>query len=249
MKRSRHAAAAIQCVIYLRGVFPEEAFGEGEICGVSIRRLNPEGSIAEARQFLRYLDEGVMSAIKLNVLSSVELLFQTEQARGVCAWLLKLTRSKDGPVVERYVFAVAEGGALSISSGREDGAAAQQTRARETNDAVRVMLRKLLVTTDALTPMHTGCIISLRLVYKEGTPPEFEPLHFRAGGHELRLPCDSEAAMDLHLGHVEAGAGRALEFTFQSGPDRMRQDEPSSSPSSCSRSSVSSPAPAKRPRC
>jgi hypothetical protein len=73
-------AAAIQCVIYLRGVFPEEAFGEGEICGVSIRRLNPEGGIAEARQFLRYLDEGVLGAIKLNVLSSVELLFQLEQA-------------------------------------------------------------------------------------------------------------------------------------------------------------------------
>jgi hypothetical protein len=149
-------------------------------------------------------------------------------------------------VVERYVFAVAEGGALTITNGREDAAAAQQTKARETNDAVRVMLRKLLVTTDALTPMHTGCIISLRLVYKEGTPPEFEPLHFRAGGHELRLPSDGEAAMDLHLGHVEAGAGKALEFTFQSGPDRMRQDEASSAFSFSS--SASSPAPAKRPR-
>ncbi len=75
------AAAAIQCVIYLRGVFPEKAFGEGEICGVPIRRLEPGSEFVEAQSFLRFIEEGVLKAIQLDVLSSVEVLFQTQQAR------------------------------------------------------------------------------------------------------------------------------------------------------------------------
>ena len=169
----------------------------------------------------------------------------------MCLSRFPLSQQQGGPVVERYVFSISEGGTLCISSGgKEDGAAAQQTRAaRESHEAVRVMLRKLLVTTDSLTPMQNGCLISLRLVYKAGTAPEFEPFHFRAGGHDLQLECrEDEPSMDLHLGHVEAGAGRALEFTFQSGPDRMVNDEQDSSLSSSRCSPAPSPSPAKRGR-
>ncbi len=155
--------------------------------------------------------------------------------------------------MERYCFGISSSGALCVSNSGSPAAAGHESveqknsKRRETNDAVRVMLRKLLVTTDSLTPMPSGCLLSLRLIYKEGVAPEFEPLHFRTGGHELRMESE-QAAMDLNLGRVGAGVGHAMEFTVQALPEhvipeKVKPSSSSVSSSSASSSASSSPAP------
>lgn len=194
--------------MYLRGVFPDNAFIDGDICGVPVRALNPKSELEDVKLFSRFVEEGILKQIRCNLLSSAELL---------------VLPTHGDQVLERYCFSFSESsGEISVA---RDNKAMDEGKAtlkhRECKDSVRVMLRKLLVTTDALAPLTSGCRLAIRLVYKPEVPPEFEPKFFQTGGQDYQLNLSSP--LDLNLGMVEA-SGFAMDFTFQANPEQLNQD-------------------------
>lgn len=204
-------------------MFPDSAFVNGEICGVSVRALNPESELEDVQSLLRLVEEGIIKLVRQNLLASAEVL---------------ILSPKDEQVLERYFFTfsnVAERDPaslqLAVSGGKEE--VLVSTKERECKDSVRIMLRKLLVTTDALDDLVKGCKMAFRLIYKDNAvPPEFEPKYFQTGGHNLVIGV--RKPLDLNLGQVQA-TGHSMDFIFQANPEQLRQDsedggEPSSSP-------------------
>ena len=205
-------ACAVSSVLFLRGVFPDNAFIDGDICGVPVRNLNPDSDLEEVKLFARFVDEGILKTVRLNMLSSAELL---------------VLAPKGERVLERYCFHFSETGEMSVLSDNnnkdKEDAPLSSTKTRECKDSVRIMLRKLLVTTDALGPLVDGCQLAIRLTYKDFVPPEFEPKFFQTGGQALDFGGGVKAPLDLNLGMVES-TGYAMDFLFQANPEQLRQD-------------------------
>jgi hypothetical protein len=187
--------------VYLRNIFPEDCFKDGDLCGVSVKGLDPDAPDETARKLSLCLEEGVLACMDKQCLASVEVL---------------ISATPTGPVAERYALAVSDGG-LSIL-GEAEKCKPDPTK------SVRTMLRKLLVTTDALGELDEGSFISLRLHYKANVPEEFEPRWFQAGGSELQFQEDGTHPLDLHLGKVETETHQ-LAFTFQARPEQIKDGE------------------------
>jgi hypothetical protein len=211
-------------------VFPDGAFIDGDICGVPVRSLDPKSELDDVKLFSRVVDEGILETVRLNLLSSAELLVLAPKSEQVlfltvfffCFFLCNQRQQ----VLERYCFSFSnETGEVAISKGGDGGDASKNNsvfaKSRDCKDSVRIMLRKLLVTTDALGPVTEGSQLAVRLSYKSHVPAEYEPRFFQTGGQYLQLAM--KAPLELNLGQVDS-TGCAMEFTFQANPEQLRQD-------------------------
>lgn len=203
----------------MRNIFPESAFTDGDVDGVPYRRLDgSNSSVEEAQRFAQYLEEGVLNSTTLNNLSHLDLLICT---------------SPHGPVVESYTFNLQKNDKDLKKKKKKNVADENGDNDNDDDDdgtkfrsvfvcrSLQLMLRKLLVTTQALGPLPEGAMIAMRLVWTPQTAAEYEPRWFQSGGHAMQLQQDV-IDMDLNLGKVEAKQ-RCVELTFRALPEQIRE--------------------------
>jgi hypothetical protein len=200
--------AAVSSIVYLRNIFPESCFRDGEMCGVTVRTLDPQCEEEAARLFTSYIEEGLMSAVADNLLLSCDLLISNKLQ-----------------VLEKYTFAFSDSGLIIGAS--------EPIKQRDPKKSVQIMLRKLLITTDALGPLEDESYLSIRLHYKSDIAEEFEPKWFQTGGGELQFADDEIQPMDLNLGGIDT-ADKQLQLTFQARPEQILQDTGDNNSSSAS---------------
>ncbi len=111
-------------VLYLRGIFPEHTFRDAEITTVRVRNLDPNADDVLARQLCSFVEDGLLKAIELKVLSSVDLL-------------ISRSGSQPGDLLEKYTFVFSSAGELAMGG--------------DPIKSVQMMLRKLLITTETCT--------------------------------------------------------------------------------------------------
>lgn len=186
----------ISCILYLRGIFPQEAFKDTELRGIMVRRLDPEKCV-EARLWQSFMEDGLLAAVRKNSLTQAEFI---------------LSSPMGGPMVERYTFSFVP-----------DGLTVQGVAVREADSAraVKSMLQKLVMTTDMLGRLEEGTVMSIRLHYRSTIPEEYEPRWFISGGKALEFDQDNVAPVDAHLGMVNTATG-PLELLFQARPEMLR---------------------------
>lgn len=226
---------AIGSIVYLRNLLPETAFVDRELFSVRVRTLDPACNVDACRALLQCVEEGVLEALRRETLDSVDLLISSE---------------REGPPLEQYRFSFwSDGDAVGVHVDKQDTGAQNNNhnnangtvgrkKTRDLAKCVQVLLRKLLVTTDALAPLEEPCFLTLRLNYKSTVPEEYQTRWFRAGGTNMTLP-DDGTALDLCLGSIRTGA-RRVDVNFSARPEQMAQDG--------SDSSQQGPSASKRPR-
>ena len=208
--------AAVSSVVYLRNIFPEKAFCDSDIAGVKVRLLEKNSDIAEAKNLFCHVEEGLIKALEMNVLSGVDLI---------------ISQSTNGPTLEQYSFQFSDRGELEVEMDNQSTNRPQQSKPTRNMSAkeqqkksVQIMLRKLLVTTDALGPLTDECTFSIRLRFKDHVPQEYQPKWFQPGGDEIQFQQDGTEPMDWSLGTIEKG-NKAFELLFLARPEQIAMEE------------------------
>ncbi|ODQ78611.1 hypothetical protein BABINDRAFT_23475, partial [Babjeviella inositovora NRRL Y-12698] len=176
---------SLGCIAYLRDFFAEDNF--------VVRRLIPErllehetnlytssksglkvttlvkGISKEADKFLDWLDHGVLCCLKSGFLKGLSLGIFTDPQR-------------PEKLVECYVFSFAydENGyaGIRVGSDAEDRVAPVST-VLEARDTFQQLMRRFIILTQSLDLLPSKKYLSMRLIYSDSCPSDFQPHLFR----------------------------------------------------------------------
>lgn len=197
-------------MVYLRNLFPEKAFCDSDIAGVKVRLLQQDCEIVAAKDLFCRIEEGLIKAVEMDVLSGVDLI---------------ISKTQRGPALEQYSFKFSSKGTLeleAVATTKKEGNTS--TTSKDQKKSVQILLRKLLVTTDALGPLDDDCVFNMRLHFKPHVPIDYEPKWFNAGGDEITFQQDGVEPMDWSLGTIEKGR-RSFELLFQARPEQIAMED------------------------
>ncbi|KAI9234923.1 MAG: DNA-binding protein [Podila humilis] len=178
--------SSLGCIMYLRGMFPEEAFEDDNEHQVRVKRM-VRGQNSEADILLDWLENGIFDALSRQYLRQLVVgisldLGETEMHGG------------NGKTVETYTFDFSyQGGYPSVqlespseASGSDqrsegkDKASTLQTVA-QVQGSIAQMLRRLIVYTQTLEALTAEKFVNIRLYYRRDiTPTDYEPPGFGA---------------------------------------------------------------------
>ncbi|KFH73420.1 hypothetical protein MVEG_00636 [Podila verticillata NRRL 6337] len=214
--------SSLGCIMYLRGMFPEEAFEDDNEHQVRVKRM-VRGQNSEADILLDWLENGIFDALSRQYLRQLVVgisldLGETEMHGG------------NGKTVETYTFDFSyQGGYPSVqlespseASGSDqrsegkDKASTLQTVA-QVQGSIAQMLRRLIVYTQTLEALTAEKFVNIRLYYRRDiTPTDYEPPGFgacRPGPDPFQIDSAAKVSMGkvstayhslkLHIQHMQ----------------------------------------------
>jgi hypothetical protein len=194
--------ATISNLSYIRSIFPEEAYANKTMNGISLRILKEKSACGKAAQLSGWL-LGAFEALEKKYLRSLMLVISVDQ-------------SDPNLVHEMYTMKFSYPGGVATCE-LEGGALAATQRA--TGD----LLRALLSATQNLAPLPEDAFLELKLTYyDEVTPADYEPAGFTASDlGRLRLAGGSQDP--VRLGKV-ATAHHSMQLKVFGPPANIEAD-------------------------
>ncbi|BFZ60662.1 hypothetical protein YB2330_001704 [Saitoella coloradoensis] len=212
--------ASFGCITYIRGIFPDDNFVEerfqasqnpaagakglthrnstaGGGNGMRFKKLK-RGYSEEANTLLDYIEKGVYDALGKRHLRSVILAIYLDPA-------------KPHDIIESYTFSFAykSTGEACMTIIDTNGQSIDGVKNLDARKSVQALLRRLIMLTQTLRPLPDSRWITIKLVYNESTPDEYQPPGFKDSTEEEGLRFTSgesgEEPMAFEAGTMCAG--------------------------------------------
>ncbi|XP_014347038.1 HORMA domain-containing protein 1 [Latimeria chalumnae] len=165
----RLLAVSVSCITYLRGLFPECAYGTRYIEDLCVKILREDKSCPGSTQIVQWL-LGCYDALQKKYLRMIVLALYTNaedpQTITEC-YQFKFKYTKDGPVMD------------FMSNNRKSSSI---TASADTKKASILLIRKLYVLMQNLGPLPNNVCLTMKLFYYDNvTPPDYQPPGFKEG--------------------------------------------------------------------
>ncbi|XP_072316855.1 HORMA domain-containing protein 1 [Eucyclogobius newberryi] len=180
-------AIAVSGITYLRGLFPEKAYGTKHVEDQKVMILREEKTCPGASQIVQWM-QGCFDAIERKYLRTVILSIYTDP---------------DNPqkVTEFYQFRIqytTKGAHMDFESKLKNKASS--LACGNTKKASILLVRKLYTLMQNLGPLPDNVCLNMKLAFSDATPEDYQPPGFKEAGTET-MEFEREP-VKLHLGEV-----------------------------------------------
>ncbi|NXJ72259.1 HORM1 protein, partial [Rostratula benghalensis] len=163
----RLLAVAVSCITYLRGIFPESAYGTRYMDDVCVKILREDKNCPGSTQLVKWY-EGLQDMLQLCFLFTLKMQVYTHpedpQTITEC-YHFKFKYTHNGPL-------------LDFSSKRNDST----ITCADTKKASILLIRKIYVLMQNLSPLPDDVCLTMKLFYyDEVTPSDYQPPGFKEG--------------------------------------------------------------------
>ncbi|XP_055648349.1 HORMA domain-containing protein 1 isoform X2 [Falco biarmicus] len=165
----RLLAVAVSCITYLRGIFPESAYGTRYMDDVSVKILREDKNCPGSTQLVKWM-LGCYDALQKKYLRMIVLAVYTHpedpQTITEC-YHFKFKYTHNGPLLD-----------FSSKNKRDDST----ITCADTKKASILLIRKIYVLMQNLSPLPNDVCLTMKLFYyDEVTPPDYQPPGFKEG--------------------------------------------------------------------
>ncbi|NXB83671.1 HORM1 protein, partial [Vidua chalybeata] len=176
----RLLAVAVSCITYLRGIFPESAYGTRYMDDVCVKILREDKNCPGSTQLVKWM-LGCYDALQKKYVSPPWLCLQTVTE----CYHFKFKYTHNGPLLD---------------FGSKDKSDSTITCA-DTKKASILLIRKIYILMQNLSPLPNDVCLTMKLLYyDEVTPPDYQPPGFKEAKDEGLL--FKEEPMYLNVGEV-----------------------------------------------
>ncbi|XP_029928452.1 HORMA domain-containing protein 1 [Myripristis murdjan] len=206
-------AIAVSSITYLRGLFPEKAYGSKDVEGQKVMILREDHKFPAACQIVKWM-HGCFDALQKKYLRTIILTIYTDP-------------ENPQKVTEVYQFRIkytSEGPQLDIENNNNNKVSA--VKCSNTKKASILLLRKLCTLMQILGPLPDIVCLNMKLAYyEEVTPQSYQPPGFKEGNSDV-MEFEREP-VKLMIGEV-ISPFHTLKVNMATERDRMEQveDEP-----------------------
>ncbi|XP_041333912.1 HORMA domain-containing protein 1 isoform X1 [Pyrgilauda ruficollis] len=184
----RLLAVAVSCITYLRGIFPESAYGTRYMDDVCVKILREDKNSPGSTQLVKWM-LGCYDALQKKYLRQIVLAVytQTEDPQTVTeCYHFKFKYTHNGPLLD---------------FGSKDRKSESPISCADTKKASILLIRKIYVLMQNLSPLPSDVCLTMKLLYyDEVTPPDYQPPGFKEARDEGLL--FKEEPMYLNVGEV-----------------------------------------------
>ncbi|XP_020860246.1 HORMA domain-containing protein 1 [Phascolarctos cinereus] len=168
----RLLAVSVSCITYLRGIFPECAYGTRYLDDLCVKILREDKNCPESTQLVKWM-LGCYDALQKKYLRMVVLAVYSNpedpQTISEC-YQFKFKYTSNGPVMD--LTSKSKGSSSNLSSS-------------DTKKASILLIRKIYVLMQNLGPLPNDVCLTMKLFYyDEVTPPDYQPPGFKEGDCE-----------------------------------------------------------------
>uniref|UniRef100_A0A8C5J418 HORMA domain-containing protein 1 n=1 Tax=Junco hyemalis TaxID=40217 RepID=A0A8C5J418_JUNHY len=172
----RLLAVAVSCITYLRGIFPESAYGTRYMDDVCVKILREDKNSPGSTQLVKWM-LGCYDALQKKYVSFPVV---TE------CYHFKFKYTHNGPLLD---------------FGSKDNKSECPISCADTKRASILLIRKIYILMQNLSPLPSDVCLTMKLLYyDEVTPPDYQPPGFREAKDEGLL--FQEEPMYLNVGEV-----------------------------------------------
>eukprot|EP01117_Protostelium_nocturnum_P008328 TRINITY_DN2976_c0_g1_i1.p1 TRINITY_DN2976_c0_g1~~TRINITY_DN2976_c0_g1_i1.p1 ORF type:complete len:400 (-),score=132.39 TRINITY_DN2976_c0_g1_i1:839-2038(-) len=176
---------AISSIVYIRGVFDEDNFGDRILAGLRVKSLKPKTE--EGKTLCDWLEEGVFDALSKKYLRLLVFgIYGEEDDPSTLTECYNFSISYDGQDIQMNVEKTAKGGNKKNPLGSSSHMSMEDVKVETLS-----LIRKLIMMTSNMQPLPEDRYITMRLFYYDDiTPPDYEPKYFVASPPSERLGFD-----------------------------------------------------------
>ncbi|NXD44930.1 HORM1 protein, partial [Copsychus sechellarum] len=172
----RLLAVAVSCITYLRGIFPESAYGTRYMDDVCVKILREDKNCPGSTQLVKWM-LGCYDALQKKYVSPPTV---TE------CYHFKFKYTQNGPLLD---------------FGSKDKKSESSIPCADTKKASILLIRKIFILMQNLSPLPNDVCLTMKLLYyDEVTPPDYQPPGFKEAKDEGLL--FREEPMYLNVGEV-----------------------------------------------
>ncbi|NWV24342.1 HORM1 protein, partial [Origma solitaria] len=187
----RLLAVAVSCITYLRGIFPESAYGTRYMDDVCVKILREDKNCPGSTQLVKWM-LGCYDALQKKYVTGVCLA--PDQFNN--CWLCLQTVTE----CYHFKFKYTHNGPL-LDFGSTDKESGSTISCGDTKKASILLIRKIYVLMQNLSPLPNDVCLTMKLLYyDEVTPPDYQPPGFREAKYVGMM--FSEEPMYLNVGEV-----------------------------------------------
>ncbi|NXJ85005.1 HORM1 protein, partial [Trogon melanurus] len=158
----RLLAVAVSCITYLRGIFPESAYGTRYMDDVCVKILKEDKNCPGSSQLVKWM-LGCYDALQKKYLDNYWICLQTITE----CYHFKFKYTHNGPLLD-----------ISSKNKRNDST----ITCADTKKASILLIRKIYVLMQNLSPLPNDVCLTMKLFYyDEVTPPDYQPPGFKEG--------------------------------------------------------------------
>ncbi|NXP18500.1 HORM1 protein, partial [Scytalopus superciliaris] len=180
----RLLAVAVSCITYLRGIFPESAYGTRYMEDVCVKILREDKNCPGSTQLVKWM-LGCYDALQKKYLRQIVLAVYThpEDPQTVTeCYHFKFKYTHNGPLLD---------------FGRSES----PISCADTKRASILLIRKIYVLMQSLSPLPNDICLTMKLLYyDEVTPPDYQPPGFKEA--ECQGLLFNEEPTHLNVGEV-----------------------------------------------
>ncbi|KAK9729532.1 hypothetical protein K7432_000214 [Basidiobolus ranarum] len=185
--------SSLGCITYLRALFPEENYfteNIGKASELSIKQIK-RGFSAEGDTLIDWMEKGCYHALEKKYLRSVIL--------GIY-----LDPNEPTNLAETYTFDITypEEGETNITITKDNEEIMRFKSKGEIKKASQQLLRRLILLTQTLKPLPDNRFITMKLLYYDVAPSDYEPPLFRPEDPDKRFVFEVEPER-IDIGEVE----------------------------------------------
>ncbi|XP_078062012.1 HORMA domain-containing protein 1-like [Mustelus asterias] len=204
----RLLAVAISCITYLRGLFPEHAYGTRYLEDLCVKILREDENCPGSSQIVKWM-LGCYDALQKKYLRMLILAIYTNE-------------EDPQTITECYQFKfkyMAQGPTMDFA--RNNRKVSSTLSCSDTRKASVQLIRKLYVLMQSLGPLPSDICLKMKLsYYDEVTPPDYQPPGFKEGSLD-NMMFEGEPVF-LKVGEV-ATPFHVLKVKVTTESDRMEQ--------------------------
>ncbi|XP_031949442.1 HORMA domain-containing protein 1 isoform X2 [Corvus moneduloides] len=177
----RLLAVAVSCITYLRGIFPESAYGTRYMDDVCVKILREDKNCPGSTQLVKWM-LGCYDALQKKYVYT-----QQEDPQTVTeCYHFKFKYTHKGPLLD---------------FGSKDKKSDSTITCADTKKASILLIRKIYVLMQNLSPLPSDVCLTMKLLYyDEVTPPDYQPPGFREAKYGGMM--FNEEPMYLNVGEV-----------------------------------------------
>ncbi|NWT84535.1 HORM1 protein, partial [Lanius ludovicianus] len=184
----RLLAVAVSCITYLRGIFPESAYGTRYMDDVCVKILREDKNSPGSTQLVKWM-LGCYDALQKKYLRQIVLAVYTQQEDPQTVtecYHFKFKYTHNGPLLD---------------FGSKDKKADSTISCADTKKASILLIRKIYVLMQNLSPLPNDVCLTMKLLYyDEVTPPDYQPPGFKEAKYEGMM--FQEEPVYLNVGEV-----------------------------------------------
>ncbi|XP_072916033.1 HORMA domain-containing protein 1 isoform X1 [Hemitrygon akajei] len=170
----RLLAVAVSCITYLRGLFPECAYGTRYLDDLSVKILREDDNCPGSSQIVKWM-MGCYDALQKKYLRMLVLAIYTNE------------EPQTATECYQFKFKYRNGGPL-MDFASNDGKIRSTISCMDTKKASVLLIRKLYVLMQSLGPLPNDLCLKMKLFYyDEVTPLDYQPPGFKEGTSESMI--------------------------------------------------------------